>query len=134
MPYRLHAILVHEGQANGGHYWSYIFDANKNVWRKFNDVTVTETTWEDVQRESIGGYRNTSAYCLLYVDASRTDLFELDAMEEEMPRIVREYVELDERQFREEIDEWDAKQRKKDKATEGLFTNNNMSFLQMPFY
>ena len=37
-----------------------------------------------------------------------------------MPPIVRDYVELDERKFREEIEEWDAKQRKKEKSTEGL--------------
>ena len=119
VPYRLHAILVHEGQANGGHYWSYIFDSAKGVWRKFNDVTVTETTWDEVQRESIGGYRNTSAYCLVYVDACRSDLFELNATEEEMPRSIQAYVESDNEMFMKEIEDWDAKQRKMDFTTGG---------------
>jgi len=118
VPYSLHAILVHEGQANGGHYWSYIFDSAKGIWRKFNDVTVTETTWEEVHRESVGGYRNTSAYCLVYVDASRSDLFELDAMEQEMPRSIQAYVENDNDGFTKEVEEWDAKQRRVDMATE----------------
>ena len=26
IPYRLHAVVVHEGQTSGGHYWVYIFD------------------------------------------------------------------------------------------------------------
>ena len=118
VPYKLHAILVHEGQANGGHYWSYIFDSSKKVWRKFNDVTVTETTWDEVHRESIGGYRNTSAYCLVYVDAGRSDLFELDAMEEEIPRNIQAYVDSDNELFRKEIEDWEAKQRRMDMATD----------------
>lgn len=116
VPYRLHAILVHEGQANGGHYWSYIFDSTKKVWRKFNDITVAETTWDEVQRESSGGFRNTCAYCLVYVDAGQGDLF--DSLEEEMPRSIQAYVENDNKEFDEEIESWEAKQRKMDTSTD----------------
>ena len=41
---------------------------------KYNDVTVTDTTWEDLQKESIGGYHNASAYCLMYIDSNRKDI------------------------------------------------------------
>ena len=39
------------------------------VWLKFNDVSVSEVTWSEVQRESVGDCQsNTSAYCLVYLN------------------------------------------------------------------
>lgn len=41
----------------------------RNGWMKFNDVSVSEVSWEEVRRESLGGaHGNTSAYCLVYVN------------------------------------------------------------------
>nr|XP_040143135.1 ubiquitin carboxyl-terminal hydrolase 25 [Ictidomys tridecemlineatus] len=62
VPYRLHAVLVHEGQANAGHYWAYIFDHHESRWMKYNDIAVTKSSWEELVRDSFGGYRNASAY------------------------------------------------------------------------
>jgi hypothetical protein len=70
-PYHLHAVLVHEGQAASGHYWAFIYDQTRSLWLKFNDVTVSQASWEEIERESIGGYHNASAYCLMYVDRAR---------------------------------------------------------------
>ena len=39
----------------------------EEVWLKFNDVSVSEVKWEEVERESYGGKQNTSAYCLVYI-------------------------------------------------------------------
>ena len=75
-PYRLHAVLVHEGQAASGHYWAYLHSPRHCKWLKFNDITVTEASWEELEKEGVGGYHNTSAYCLVYVDANRENLFE----------------------------------------------------------
>lgn len=75
-PYQLHAVLVHEGQAVSGHYWAYIKSRRHDKWLKFNDITVTDATWEELQRESIGGYHNTSAYCLMYVDNNNEQLLD----------------------------------------------------------
>ena len=36
-------------------------------WLKFNDINVSMVAWEDVEKESFGDSRNTSAYCLIYV-------------------------------------------------------------------
>lgn len=66
VPYGLHAVLVHEGQANAGHYWAYVYDRRRQAWLKYNDIAVTEASWEELQRDSFGGARNASAYCLLY--------------------------------------------------------------------
>ncbi|KAG8183527.1 hypothetical protein JTE90_003875 [Oedothorax gibbosus] len=124
-PYRLHAVLVHEGQAASGHYWAYIYCPTRRLWLKFNDVSVTDTTWSDVQRDSMGGHHCASAYCLLYVDESRPDLFD-DSSEVEigpdflytLPEDLLQYVEEDNENFRIETENWDLEQsRKKDSST-----------------
>lgn len=68
VPYHLHAVLVHEGQANAGHYWAYIYNQPRQVWLKYNDISVTESSWEELERDSYGGLRNVSAYCLMYIN------------------------------------------------------------------
>lgn len=42
LPYRLYAVFMHHGSVSFGHYWIYIYDFKKNVWRKYNDEYVTE--------------------------------------------------------------------------------------------
>eukprot|EP01094_Clydonella_sp_ATCC50884_P022183 TRINITY_DN5050_c0_g1_i4.p1 TRINITY_DN5050_c0_g1~~TRINITY_DN5050_c0_g1_i4.p1 ORF type:complete len:927 (+),score=215.52 TRINITY_DN5050_c0_g1_i4:370-3150(+) len=74
--YRLHAVLVHDGTALGGHYWAFVYDVVKQVWFKHNDTTVQQVEEELMWEESTGGHGNTSAYCLIYVD---TNLSEGDA-------------------------------------------------------
>lgn len=76
VPYRLHAVLVHEGQANAGHYWAYIYDPHHRRWMKYNDISVTKSSWEELVRDSFGGYRNASAYCLMYIDDKKPFLIE----------------------------------------------------------
>lgn len=43
--YNLRGMVVHSGQASGGHYYSYIKDGQK--WYKFDDGDVTEVNMED---------------------------------------------------------------------------------------
>ncbi|XP_049565685.1 ubiquitin carboxyl-terminal hydrolase 25 isoform X2 [Orcinus orca] len=83
VPYRLHAVLVHEGQANAGHYWAYIFDHRENRWMKYNDIAVTKSSWEELVRDSFGGYRNASAYCLMYINDKPQFLIQAQAGEPE---------------------------------------------------
>ena len=66
--YRLHSVLVHEGEATGGHYWVYIRDHVAGTWRKFNDVSVTSVMWDEVRRISFGTHHTASAYCLFYIN------------------------------------------------------------------
>ena len=42
LPYRLYAVFVHHGSVSFGHYWIYIYDFRKDIWRKYNDEYVTE--------------------------------------------------------------------------------------------
>lgn len=41
-PYTIHSLFMHRGQTGGGHYWIYIRDFERNVWRKYNDSSVDE--------------------------------------------------------------------------------------------
>ena len=40
-PYRLHAAFFHRGGASGGHYWVYIYDHQRELWRCYNDDRVS---------------------------------------------------------------------------------------------
>lgn len=69
-PYFLHGIMVHEGPAEHGHYYSFIFDRKRDVWWRFNDHRTTVETEETVMQESLGGQRDSAktAYMLVYVN------------------------------------------------------------------
>ncbi|XP_016095403.1 probable ubiquitin carboxyl-terminal hydrolase FAF-X [Sinocyclocheilus grahami] len=63
--YRLVGVLVHSGQASGGHYYSYIMqrhcngsDGQKDRWYKFDDGDVTECKMDDdeeMKNQCFGG-------------------------------------------------------------------------------
>lgn len=69
-PYHLHAICVHDGNAQSGHYYTFIKDRMHNKWWRFNDYRVTEASEEDVFKESNGGHSWMTAYWVLYIDDS----------------------------------------------------------------
>ncbi|KAM9332124.1 ubiquitin carboxyl-terminal hydrolase 28 isoform 2-T2 [Pholidichthys leucotaenia] len=116
VPYRLHAVLVHEGQASAGHYWAYIYDHPNHRWMKYNDISVTESSWEELERDSFGGMTNASAYCLMYIDDRLPHLITEDTDDEtgqvvrgmdSLPPILRRFVHEDNRWFQQELSEWE---------------------------
>ncbi|XP_061607513.1 ubiquitin carboxyl-terminal hydrolase 25 isoform X2 [Phyllopteryx taeniolatus] len=122
VPYRLHAVLVHEGQANAGHYWAYIYDPHQRCWMKYNDISVTKSSWEELVRDSFGGYRNASAYCLMYINDKKPFLTEEEFDKEtgqilsgmdKLPPDLKQYVKEDNELFVKEIEEWNALQARK---------------------
>nr|XP_020477766.1 ubiquitin carboxyl-terminal hydrolase 25 isoform X3 [Monopterus albus] len=122
VPYRLHAVLVHEGQANAGHYWAYIYDPHQCCWMKYNDISVTKSSWEELIRDSFGGYRNASAYCLMYINDKKPFLIEEEFDKEtgqilsgmdKLPADLKQYVKEDNELFDKEIEEWDILQARK---------------------
>uniref|UniRef100_A0A4X1T8G9 Ubiquitin carboxyl-terminal hydrolase 28 n=1 Tax=Sus scrofa TaxID=9823 RepID=A0A4X1T8G9_PIG len=119
VPYRLHAVLVHEGQANAGHYWAYIYNQPRQVWLKYNDISVTESSWEELERDSYGGLRNVSAYCLMYINDKLPHCHaesapnELDQMSGEVEALsveLKHYIQEDNWRFEQEIEEWEEEQ------------------------
>uniref|UniRef100_A0AAQ5YKB4 Ubiquitin carboxyl-terminal hydrolase n=1 Tax=Amphiprion ocellaris TaxID=80972 RepID=A0AAQ5YKB4_AMPOC len=116
VPYRLHAVLVHEGQASAGHYWAYIYDHANQRWMKYNDVSITESSWDELERDSFGGMTNASAYCLMYIDDRLPHLITEDTDDEtgqvlhgmdSLPAVLRRYVQEDNRWFQQELSEWE---------------------------
>ncbi|CAB1352550.1 unnamed protein product [Coregonus sp. 'balchen'] len=122
VPYRLHAVLVHEGQANAGHYWAYIYNPHQRRWMKYNDISVTKSSWEELVRDSFGGYRNASAYCLMYINDKKPFLIEEEFDKEtgqmlsgldKLPPDLKAYVKEDNCMFDKEMEEWDTLQARK---------------------
>ncbi|GAB1607082.1 hypothetical protein Ahia01_000991000, partial [Argonauta hians] len=74
--YELVGVVVHSGQANAGHYYSYIKDRRgtlatnpkKGSWYKFNDITVEEFHMTDtnLEAECFGGYYKVFDHNLSY--------------------------------------------------------------------
>ncbi|TSQ12700.1 Ubiquitin carboxyl-terminal hydrolase 28 [Bagarius yarrelli] len=99
VPYRLHAVLVHEGQASAGHYWAYIYDHGQKRWLKYNDVMVTESSWEELVRDSYGGMTNAK-------DKDNETGQVLQGMDA-LPSILKRYVREDNRWFQQQLQEWE---------------------------
>ncbi|RPA95079.1 cysteine proteinase [Choiromyces venosus 120613-1] len=74
--YRIHSVFIHRGSANFGHYWIYIYDFQRKLFRKYNDGYVTEVT--DPQEVFIHGDINPpTPYFLVFVKEDQS----LDIME-----------------------------------------------------
>ncbi|KAF7723179.1 ubiquitin-specific protease ubp2 [Apophysomyces ossiformis] len=63
--YRIHAVFIHQGQANYGHYWVYIYDKLKDQWWKYNDSHVSKVDETEIFRDTTGSTANP--YFLVYV-------------------------------------------------------------------
>ncbi|XP_027737188.1 ubiquitin carboxyl-terminal hydrolase 28 isoform X6 [Empidonax traillii] len=120
VPYRLHAVLVHEGQANAGHYWAFIYNQPRKRWLKYNDILVTDSSWEELERESFGGLRNASAYCLMYISdqvscagADEDEGPEAVQIQKEVEALtpeLRHYIQEDNWRLEQEAEEWEEEQ------------------------
>ncbi|KAI7905711.1 uncharacterized protein BX663DRAFT_500635 [Cokeromyces recurvatus] len=71
--YRLHAVFIHQGQANYGHYWIYILDHKNDQWWKYNDSLVTKVQESEIFHNTTGSTANP--YFLVYVDESKMNDF-----------------------------------------------------------
>ena len=61
-------MMIHEGDTESGHYFSFIRDFSQNKYFKYNDFRVGETEDEEVEKCSRGGEGPMNAYCLIYVN------------------------------------------------------------------
>ncbi|XP_065273363.1 ubiquitin carboxyl-terminal hydrolase 28 isoform X6 [Emys orbicularis] len=138
VPYRLHAVLVHEGQANAGHYWAYIYDQPRKSWLKYNDISVTESSWEELERDSYGGLRNASAYCLMYIndklshfvadDADDAETGQFQKEVELLPPELQNYIQEDNWRLEQEVEEWEQEQSCKIPQIEPSATSESQDF------
>jgi ubiquitin carboxyl-terminal hydrolase 25/28 len=74
LPYRLYAVFIHHGSVEFGHYYIYIFDFKKEVWRKYNDNEVTEVRNTAEIFENQDRQNPPTPYFLVYVHEGKKDL------------------------------------------------------------
>lgn len=58
--YRLKGILVHSGVAQGGHYYSFIYDHVSEKWFKYDDEDVSPFDPANIETECFGGVQRRS--------------------------------------------------------------------------
>ncbi|KAI9038196.1 ubiquitin-specific protease UBP2 [Aspergillus affinis] len=68
LPYRLYAVFVHHGSVTFGHYYIYIRDFERNIWRKYNDNYVTEVNDLDEIFMNNDRQNPPTPYFLVYVN------------------------------------------------------------------
>ncbi|PWY94374.1 ubiquitin carboxyl-terminal hydrolase [Aspergillus sclerotioniger CBS 115572] len=73
LAYRLYAVFVHHGSVSFGHYYIYIFDFERKVWRKYNDNYVTEVDNLDEIFQDDGQQNPPTPYFLVYVNDALKD-------------------------------------------------------------
>ena len=71
---------------------------------------VSEVTWEEVERESLGGYGHVSAYCVMYVDVRREECLQARNSPNALPADLQRLVDEDNASFEKELCDWDEKQ------------------------
>eukprot|EP00929_Paragymnodinium_shiwhaense_P086804 TRINITY_DN4722_c0_g1_i1.p1 TRINITY_DN4722_c0_g1~~TRINITY_DN4722_c0_g1_i1.p1 ORF type:complete len:1338 (-),score=356.76 TRINITY_DN4722_c0_g1_i1:238-4086(-) len=85
--YLLHAVVVHSGDVNSGHYYAHIRPTLENIWFKFDDDTVTPCSEYAAIDANFGG---NDLVCWNYYEYSR---FELETKQTPVrPRIYNAYM------------------------------------------
>lgn len=69
--YRLHAVICHGGGLGSGHYWVWIYDFEKNVWRSYNDERVEVHADKDKVLNDLNN--GASPYYVAYVREDEVD-------------------------------------------------------------
>ena len=86
--YELFAVLVHSGNAQGGHYYTLVYDLVKGRWLCFDDDLVTELDSTDRLEKVWGGDCAANAYILMYRKVGTQPTFPTD-----VPSDIRAEVE-----------------------------------------
>jgi ubiquitin carboxyl-terminal hydrolase 25/28 len=64
----LHAILIHDGLAENGHYYTYIYDRRIKQWWQMNDHKVSLVAEELVMKDALGQNGDYKSCCnLVYI-------------------------------------------------------------------
>ncbi|KAI8899811.1 hypothetical protein BC833DRAFT_647586 [Globomyces pollinis-pini] len=69
--YMLYGAFFHQGDANFGHYWQFLYDVHQKRWLKFNDSLVTEVPESQVFEDTTGKTYNT--YTLIYIKSGQLE-------------------------------------------------------------
>ena len=74
--YRLAVVFFHRGNTSGGHYWVCIHDFTNDIWRTYNDETVSEVPKSDLKQifEAQGFTQGTPTYMVYVRDDEKEEL------------------------------------------------------------
>ena len=109
--YKLKGVVVHSGNSEGGHYYSFIYDNDSKEWFEFNDITVKKFNIQNFKKEIFGGFEeivnfktkkkekvvlNRNAYLLFYekVDVSNCENFNNVEIYNEISNVIKEDIIL----------------------------------------
>lgn len=113
--YKLHSLLVHDGYAGSGHYYTFVHDFQHNVWRKYSDLAIEVVPLEKVIEDSEGGNGFANAYCLFYIKSENIETqsvpywdFNIDQVENThyfnlVPENIRKDIKEDNLKLEDEI-------------------------------
>ena len=110
-PYRLHSVFIHRGMVSSGHYWIYIYDFSKEIWRKYNDGYVTEVKDDKEIYDAEESARPATPYFLVYVkDNLKSDLVDAVCREiiEPQQESIEDTVMADDDAVPQEMEIWAA--------------------------
>ncbi|KAG0675211.1 hypothetical protein C6P40_001857 [Pichia californica] len=113
--YKLHGVLVHQGDVSVGHYYAMIKPTNEDKWFKFDDDRVSRVTPYTVFEEGFGcgpptdstkqmtrdEYQNyiirhhTSAYMLVYIRESKIPDVLAEVEESDVPPHISKQIEYE---------------------------------------
>ncbi|PVH14177.1 uncharacterized protein CXQ87_002302 [Candidozyma duobushaemuli] len=80
--YTLFAIFIHRGEASYGHYWVYIKDLKRNIFRKYNDDSVTEVPASEVLNFAEGN--TATPYYMVFVKDELKETY-IEPLKREIP-------------------------------------------------
>ena len=68
--------MIHDGLAENGHYYVYVYDRVVGHWWKLDDHRCSKADEETVMKEALGGEGYKSACNLFYISKKVADLEE----------------------------------------------------------
>ncbi|KAI3856931.1 hypothetical protein MKX03_012339 [Papaver bracteatum] len=112
--YTLHAVLVHSGGGQRGHYYAFIRPTVSEQWFKFNDERVTKEDIKRILEEQYGGEaRYSNAYMLVYIRESDRDDIICNVEEKDIAEHLRIWLKKEQEE---------KEQKKKEEAEAHLYT------------
>ena len=101
--YHLHAVCVHSGETNSGHYYAFVRPTTNSQWFKFNDQVVNFASDFEATDANFGTpprgirnsfspgafYRSSNAYMLIYVREGEASRIMNDDCEDVIPSHLR---------------------------------------------